>query len=338
MKFTQSHKNIHSSRAGNRMGKLLRLGVTAWMGIAIFASSERAAADNRPFGANNDTVLPAPQAQNSRDEEKAGAVLPSNAISADRKCFLPQKSTGNRSDLFVEPKSKVCRAFERELNASCAGAIPIVEFMPKLQDSRLIEPAWEQIALYTPDGSEDAAAFALLQKLIWSRSVTGYSMDQETRAKRDVGMILAGVRAAHAGNRSPRFDKVTLDLEGRGRKEVLYRLYTGLLGNPDSLNDKNISFKSEPYLFLDRAIAIASSASLAKVSPHAAGNDVTGGPADVLLFDSVPYFLHWSGDDVLLVYASYLQPNRPMIPDESIEHGTFIIPLLRCMFESRPTH
>ena len=264
-------------------------------------------------------------------------IVSSAVFSADQMCFLPVNSSGGNSDIFVEPKSKVCRAFQRELNANCAGEIPTVEFKPKLRDSGLTEPAWQSIALYAPGGTENPDAFTLLEKLIWSRATTGYSIEQGARATRDVNMVLGQVRAAHADNRTPRFDKVSLDLEGRGHEEVLYRLYSGLMRNPTSINDQNSSFKSEPHLLLDRAIGLAGSNNLSNISSHAAGNDVTRGPAEVLLFDGVPYFLTWSADHVL-VYASYLQPNRPKIPDETFEDRTFIIPQLRCMFESRQNH
>jgi hypothetical protein len=261
----------------------------------------------------------------------------SGAFAVDQMCFLPVKSSGNNSDIFVEPKSKVCRAFQRELNANCAGEIPTLEFRPALKDSGLTEPAWEPIALYAPDGTENADAFALLEKLIWSRAVTGYSIEQDARATRDVNRVLGQVRAARATNRVPRFDKISLDFEGRGSKDVLYRLYSGLMRNPTTINDQNSSFKSEPHLFLERAMGLAVNDNLSKISSHAAGNDVTRGPADVLLFDGVPYLLTWSADHVL-VYASYIQPNRPKIPDETFEDRTFIIPQLRCMFESRQDH
>jgi hypothetical protein len=265
-------------------------------------------------------------------------LLSSSPAYSQGVCFVPKKGSGGNATFFVAPKSKVCRAFQRELNANCTGEIPTVEFKPKLRDSGLTEPAWQPIALYTPDGAEDTASFQLLEKLIWSRAITKYSADRELTAKRDVDRILGEIRKAHASNLIPRFDKVSLDLEGRGQEEALYRLFSGLLRNPTSINDQNSSFKSEPNLFLGRALALALSGDVAKVSPDAAGNAATLAPADVLLFDGTPYFLKWSGGNSLYVYDSHIQPNRPRTPDEINEGRTFVSLQLRCMFDSRPTH
>ena len=81
---------------------------------------------------------------------------------------------------FVDPQSKVCRAFQRELNADCGGDIPSVEFKPALPGSGLSEPDWKSIPLYASSGAEDPKAFELLEKLVWARAVTEYSVEKES--------------------------------------------------------------------------------------------------------------------------------------------------------------
>lgn len=264
------------------------------------------------------------------------AISPS-VVAGDEKCFLPRKGAGENATLFVDPSSKVCQAFERELNADCSGEIPTVEFVPTLPDSGLTLPAWESIQLFNSDGSENANSFGLLEKLIWSRAITGYSVNKKSRAKRDVERILGEVRRAHATNRKPRFDKVTLDLEGRGKKEVLYRLYSGLGQNPMSAEDLYSAYIGGPRLFLERALELANGKDYLKASSSASGGQLTIKSANVLLFDDAPYLLSL-GPDVTYVYAAYSRTGRPMIPDEKFEQRTFILPQMRCIFDSRPTH
>lgn len=265
-------------------------------------------------------------------------VFSASVTCAERLCFLPRKSAHTHADLFVDPNSKVCRAFERELNANCAGDIPMVEFRPRLAESEVIEPAWSELPLYLAGNVENESTFALLAKLAWSRAMTTYSVDREARAKRDVGTTLARVREAHSKGREPRLQQVSIDLEGRGHGEVIYRLYSGLVQNPKSIVDENSSSKFEPTLFLARAIELASERDRPKVSVHAAGHDIAGLSADVLLFDGDPYFLTWSSDKAVLIYAAYSQRDRPMSSAEKHDGHSHLIPMLRCMFDSRPTH
>jgi hypothetical protein len=131
---------------------------------------------------------------------------------------------------------------------------------------------------------------------------------------------------------------VPLDLEGRGRQELLYRLYSGLAQNARSRNDEDSSFKTEPNLFLDRAVRFASSDEASKISSSAAGGQLTIKTADVLMFGGAPYLFTWDAGFGVLVYDAYSRRDRPYIPEEKIEGHTFILPTLRCIFESRPTH
>ena len=104
-----------------------------------------------------------------------------------------------------------------------------------------------------PNGTENADAFGpsrrnqLIRKLALSLDIR---WNKDARATRDVNMVLVQVRAARADNRTPRFDKVSLDLEGRGHEEGAISNFFRLMRNPTTINDQNSSFKSEPHLFL----------------------------------------------------------------------------------------
>jgi hypothetical protein len=110
--------------------------------------------------------------------------------------------------------------------------------------------------------------------------------------------------------------------------------------NPGQLvvNDSGSSFKSEPNLFLERALDLALHDDISKTSPTAAGILATDAPADVLVFEGTPYFLKWNGGNTVYIYDSHIQPNRPRIPEEIDEGHTFILMQLRCLFDSRPNH
>jgi hypothetical protein len=256
---------------------------------------------------------------------------------AEPMCFAPKKEMGDRSTMFVDPKSKVCRAFQLELNANCSADIPTAEFKPVLKGSGLSLPAWEKISLFE-SGRENLKAFALLERLIRERAFTANPTDPEGRAKRDIDFIVGRVRESQAAGGSPRFEKVLLDLEGRGYGELLFRLYSGSTHNSKSINDEYSSRKLEPELFLARAGDFSSSGSGSTPSPSAAGAQLTSKRADVLLFDGTPYLLTWAPNNEVLIYAAYLNRNRPKIPNEISEGRTSIVPLLRCMFDSRPAH
>jgi hypothetical protein len=256
------------------------------------------------------------------------------ALGAEQRCFLPTRGDGGRT-MFIEPDSKVCRAFERELNATCSGDIPRQKLELTVADSGVSEPAWSSIELYQPDGRENPDGFALLEKLARSRALTTYSVERDTRAARDVETVLREVRASQVKGGKPRLDKTALDLEGRGREEVLYRLYIGLARNPPSITE--ISFKQEPQLYLERAIELAPWVDAGKVSPLAAGSDVVVGLSEVFVYAGIPYLLKWSGETVL-INAAYLQRNRPISSQEAAEQRGFILPTPRCLFESRPNH
>jgi len=174
--------------------------------------------------------------------------------------------------------------------------------------------------------------------LAWSRAVIGYSADREARARRDVELLLQQLRDAHSSGNSPRFERTALDLTGSGSPDAVYRVYTGLIRNPTSINEQGSDLKTEPILFLERAIGLASAQSAQPTLASAAGNSIAGMHADVLLFDGTPYFLTWAPNRVVLVYAAYLRRGRPNTHEEHGEFRTIAAPTLRCMFDSKPTH
>ncbi len=166
--------------------------------------------------------------------------------------------------------------------------------------------------------------FTMDLKLVWARAITSSGKEARASGMRYVGQV----RAAHAAGKSPRLEQVSLDLEGRGHELVLYRLYSGAVRNAKSIVDENSAFSVEPNLFLERSIRLMSSSVAGDQLPFI---------GDVIVYEGVPYFLKWSGGSVL-IYAAFVHRNRPLIPDEQRLGRTFIIPTLRCVFESRPTH
>jgi hypothetical protein len=253
------------------------------------------------------------------------------ALASEGRCYQPLPKTDSSSALFVEPKSKVCKAFEKELNASCGVEIPLVNLTPKVRSSRLSEPHWADIPLYDQKGNALDEGFALLSRLVRSRAMATYSVDRAARATRDEDAVTAAVRQARAEGKLPTLQRTSIDLVGAGQREDMYRLRLGAR-NPRSLLEAN-SGKSEPQLFLARAEKFANTNGSQASTPQWAGADVTNLLADVLVFDGAPYFLTWTGSGSILVYASYLQTNRPPIPDESDKEGRLILPTLKCMFK-----
>lgn len=236
--------------------------------------------------------------------------------------------------MFVEPKSNVCRTFERELNANCGDAIPIVEFKPR-PTSGLVIPAWTPIELYGPDGKEVSAAFDLLEKLSRARAISTYFTDREQLALRDAGAVLTSVREAHGAGKSPRFERVSLDIEGLGQEEAIYRLYSGQLENPLAPDVPLLAYKIEPNLFLERALSMVITTEVSPVLQMSFGKYLSGRQADILMFDGVPYFLTWESNRIH-VYAAYLYRNRVVTPEEQEAGRRAMVPTLRCRFDWKP--
>jgi hypothetical protein len=235
----------------------------------------------------------------------------------------------NHAAAFVAPKSDVCRAFAAALNARCDTNVQPLALGQKGDGSSLTSPDWLQISLFDAQGSEIPEGFALLAKLISGRAMAMYGVERESSAARDVESIISRVRAAHAQSLDPRLEKATLDLTGHGRKEGIYRLVA--VKEPNSQRVPERPFTAILEFFLERTIELDSSKP--RTAASASLLNISG---DVLLFEGVPYITTWGASETFLVYASYVLPNRPRIPDEEGLEEIFILPTLACMFQFVP--
>jgi hypothetical protein len=262
-----------------------------------------------------------------------GAILTTGntTSAAGNSCYESLRATDSSAAMFVEPKSDVCRALEAELNARCGIEIPLTRFAPRLRSSHLTEPRWTDVPLFDQQGTPQERGFSLLTQLTRSRAMATYSRDRAPRASRDADAVTAAVQQARASGQWPILQHTSIDLVGAGQAEELYRLVLGGR-NPHSLLDAN-SGKTEPQLFLARAMNAQYVDTATPPSPQWAGADVTNMRADVVVFDGVPYFLTWSGPTKVVVYASYSRANRARIPEELGKEERLILPVLKCMFE-----
>ena len=239
--------------------------------------------------------------------------MPSLAVERCYKSMPPDNSSRE-----LEPRSNVCRAFERTFEAHC----------DHTWEPRNIEedaafglevPRWNSIPLYTADGDEDLEGFDLLRRLVRARTIHSVSRDKEARAAQDVARTLAQVRQARSDGRNPRFERIELDLEGRGQQETLYRM-------SDSLRSE---------LFLGRALDDPEAKEGISENGLLYGNSLVGPSAGVLLFEGTPYFVNRGSVFEIYVFAAYLERNRPLVAGESATGRKFLIPPLRCLFEPR---
>jgi hypothetical protein len=243
---------------------------------------------------------------------------------ASGNCFvsLPRsESTGGNST------PEVCRHFTDALNASCGIALPTCELASVPETSSLSLPAWETIPLYSKDGMEDPRGFELLEKISIAKTMAS-AFHTNPRAleadeilavdlaKKRAAALLASVRDAKAAGATPRFEKASVDIEGRGTKELIYRLYTGRCRQPKSFPQRpsaKLQTRREPLLFLERAFSVAPATPT--VHPHdvEAGHDITGMPADVLLVGDATYLVTWLSDP-LYMYLWETSSGAPGLP------------------------
>lgn len=264
------------------------------------------------------------------------AIVSGSAEADQKSCFVPGKYSETASFVEVDHESAVCKAFQRELNATCGGGIPIVKFIPQLKDSGLTTPKWEAIALYNADGSENDNAFGKLRSLAYATAYTTYFGDKEALANRDVKSTLDSVRAARRSGRPVVFEKTNIELDGKGKSETLYRLFTNGTRNPAKFTDA-MQRKTEPVLYLERVVSLAASKIPGSEMGIAAGRYLTATSADLIMFENALYLMTWTNNPRgVLVYSPSAGPIPAAHPDSSVTHQTNIVLYERCVFEFKP--
>jgi hypothetical protein len=258
------------------------------------------------------------------------AVAPAEAGRKD--CFVPGEYSETNIQVEVDHQSELCKAFRRELNATCSGRIPTVDFKPQLKESDLESPKWEAIALYNTDGTENKSQFSRLRELAYAKAFSSYFRDKESLANRDATSTLNAVRAAHAAGRVAVFEKVNLVFAGADKPEVIYRLFANGTHNPAKLGDA-LLVKPEPTLFLERAVRLAASGPPIAGGGLAAGADLTGQIADVLLFKGEPFLMTWTNlPRGVLVYSPNVAPVH-LESGELSKSQTMFVLYERCVFD-----
>jgi hypothetical protein len=266
------------------------------------------------------------------------AIATHQAQAAQKACFVPGKYSETNGLAIVDHESDVCKAFRRELNATCGSRIPVVDFKPQLKDSGLTAPKWEVIALYNADGSENENGFSRLRALAYAKAFTTYFGDKESLANRDVTSTLDNVRSAHAAGRSIVFERTEVDLEGGGKSESIYRLFANGTKNPMRIATV-LGVKTEPLLFLERAVGMAASKLPIAGGGLASGKDLTGMSADLILFkdERVPYLLTWTDLPLgVLVYRPSATPTPTAPTSAKAAPQTALVLYERCVYEFKP--
>jgi hypothetical protein len=257
-------------------------------------------------------------------------VAPSEA--GRKECFVPGEYSETNGLVEVDHQSGLCKAFQRELNATCDGPVPTVDFKPWFKDSGLTTPNWKGISLYDSDGSESKSGFAKLKELAYAKAFTTYFGDKESLANRDVTSIMNSVRTAHAAGRRVVFEKASFMFAGAFDSESLYRLFTNGTDNPTNLSDELV-IKPEPILFLERAVSLAALKRPIAGGGLAAGRNLTGASADVLLFKGEPFLMTWVNlPRAVLVYSPNVGPAH-LESGEVANSQTIIVLYERCVFD-----
>lgn len=233
------------------------------------------------------------------------------AQGADGNCFV---SLPRAEDSGVNPTPEICRAFTEGLNASCGNALPTCEVVSLPERTSLSLPDWKSIPLYLKNGAEDPRGFELLERVSIAKTMASafhtnpkaIEADEILAvelAKKRAAALLASVREARAAGAKPRFEKASVDIEGRGSKELIYRLYTGRCRQPRAISQSPSSklvTRREPMLFLERAFNVAPAAPMEHPHDIEAGHDVTGMPADILLAGDKTYLVTWVRDPLYM--------------------------------------
>jgi hypothetical protein len=174
--------------------------------------------------------------------------------------------------------------------------------------------------------------------LAYAKAFTTYFGDKESLANRDVTSTLDNVRSAHAAGRSIVFERTEVDLEGGGKSESIYRLFANGTKNPMRIATV-LGVKTEPLLFLERAVGMAASKLPIAGGGLASGKDLTGMSADLILFkdERVPYLLTWTDLPLgVLVYRPSATPTPNAPTSAKAAPQTALVLYERCVYEFKP--